>query len=150
MAEFIDGGKGSMFDLRISNNEFVIQYLRNIQQKTKDALREEIGQSLYTIEANAKIDVPVNTSALRQSIQVELFQDKIGGKVECAENIDPHIGAYVEFGTGSMVQIPEGLEAYAMTFYVNGKGRLPAKPFLFPAFFAEQEDLLYRLKILLR
>ena len=54
--------------------------------------------------------------------------------------------AYVEFGTGTKVQIPQGLEDYAMTFYVNGKGRLPARPFLFPAWFRESGEFMKRIK----
>lgn len=35
---------------------------------------------------------------------------------------------YVEFGTGSKVEIPAGLEAFAREFFVSGQGRQPAQP----------------------
>ena len=53
---------------------------------------------------------------------------------------------YVEFGTGGLVQIPKGFEDLAQQFYVNGKGRNRAQPFLIPAFIFETEQLEKRLK----
>ncbi len=53
--------------------------------------------------------------------------------------------AYIEFGTGANVDVPniEGmnLPAYAMTFFVNGKGRIRPHPFLFPAIQQETRKL---------
>lgn len=57
---------------------------------------------------------------------------------------------YVEFGTGTKVKVPNGLEDYAMQFFVSGKGRLPARPYLFPAFFVQKEVLLKRIKEILK
>jgi len=59
-------------------------------------------------------------------------------------------GPYVEFGTGTMVDVPEGLESYAMQFKGKGlrKVNLPARPFLFPAFFRNRQRLLNRIKII--
>lgn len=134
------------FKLSVNNNEFAVGEFNTRLKNIKEKITRAIGNSLYTIEGNAKTACPVDTGGLRQSITAEIFTDQIGGRVVCMENIIPPIGAYVEFGTGSNVQIPEGLADYAMTFYVNGKGHLPARPFLFPAFFAEQERLLDVLK----
>lgn len=44
------------------------------------------------------------------------------------------MGAYVEFGTGVFVDVPQGWEETAMQFYVNGKGYLKPYPYLIPAF----------------
>lgn len=44
------------------------------------------------------------------------------------------MGAYVEFGTGVFVDVPQGWEETAMRFYVNGKGYLEPYPYLIPAF----------------
>jgi hypothetical protein len=59
---------------------------------------------------------------------------------------------YVEFGTGTMVDVPDGLEDYAMQFKGQGirQVNLPARPYLFPAFFKEQKELLKRLKNLFK
>lgn len=62
--------------------------------------------------------------------------------------------AYVEFGTGrfAAVYVPSletEWQAIARTFFVNGKGRMPAQPYLHPAFEKNLPLLLDRLKKLL-
>lgn len=59
---------------------------------------------------------------------------------------------YVEFGTGKKVKVPKGLEAYAMQFKGRGirKVNLPARPYLFPAFFSNIELLKTKLKDITR
>lgn len=135
------------FKLDINNNEFAIGEFNTRLKNIKEKIARTIGNSLYIIEGNAKSACPVDLGGLRQSITTELFNDQIGGRVVCMENTIPPIGAYVEFGTGEYAakSVPPGLEDYAMQFYVNGKGHMPAHPFLFPAFFAEQEVLLDKL-----
>jgi len=62
--------------------------------------------------------------------------------------------AYVEFGTGRFAALyvpsiePEW-QAYARTFYINGQGRLPASPYLYPAFEKNRIQLIKNLKRLL-
>ena len=54
----------------------------------------------------------------------------------------------MEFGTGALVNVPAGLEDYAIQF--KGKGikqvNLPARPFLFNSFFEEKQSLLDNIK----
>lgn len=134
-------------DIIVKNNQIVIDRLKGIADLLPGKLNQAIGGSLYTIEGNAKSACPVDTGAVRQSIAVEMRTDGvIGGKVGCFENMNPPIAAYIEFGTGTEVQVPPGLEKYAMSFFVSGKGHLPARPFLFPAFFAEIATLTENLK----
>jgi hypothetical protein len=56
--------------------------------------------------------------------------------------------AYVEFGTGALVDVPSGLEDYAILFKGRGvkKVNLPARPYFFAPFFAEKEALKKRLE----
>lgn len=63
-----------------------------------------------------------------------VFKGEVGYKTVLA--------AYYEFGTGAYVDVPVGLEDYAMQFYVNGKGVIPAHAFLFPAFFSVRNDFI--------
>ena len=53
---------------------------------------------------------------------------------------------YVEFGTGSGVVVPEGFNAFAMQFYVNGKGTMRAQPYLIPAFIKYRKVFLNDMK----
>lgn len=45
------------------------------------------------------------------------------------------MSAYVEFGTGTEVEVPKGWEQIAMHYFVNGRGYMPAYPYLSPAYF---------------
>ena len=68
-------------------------------------------------------------------------------------NID--YAAYVEFGTGPYAaryvpSLEPGWQALARTFYVNGKGRMPAQPFFHPAFEKNRLLLLDDLRDLLQ
>ena len=59
---------------------------------------------------------------------------------------------YVEFGTGVKVfQNPSfnftpEMRLYAREFYVTGKGKQPAHPFLFPSFVIEKKRIIDRIK----
>lgn len=134
----------------------------------------ELERSARKIEAQAKRNAPTGASnRLKTSIDVR------GSKLEREVYTDVKYAPYMEFGTKSKVEIPPGLEGYAMQFKGKKGGsyedlekniklwakrkRIPeeavypiiksilhkgtkAQPFLFPAFFAEQPQLLKRLK----
>lgn len=55
---------------------------------------------------------------------------------------------YIEFGTGGSVNVPAGLEDYAIQF--KGKGikqiDLPARPFFFEPFFRRRKELVQAIK----
>lgn len=138
----------------------------------------ELERSARKIEAQAKRNAPTGVSnRLKTSIDVR------GSKLEREVYTDVKYAPYVEFGTKSKVDIPPGLEGYAMQFKGKKNGsyedlekniklwakrkRIPeeavypiiksilhkgtkAQPFLFPAFFAEQPQLIKRLKKVLR
>ena len=58
---------------------------------------------------------------------------------------------YVEFGTGQFAKsylssMPNEIKSYAMTFYVNGQGRVPAQPFLIPAFLKYRKQFIKDMK----
>lgn len=63
--------------------------------------------------------------------------------------------AYVEFGTGPFAaryvpKLPEEVQKYAKTFYVNGLGTTPEQPYLVPAALKEFPALVERIKKLLQ
>lgn len=57
---------------------------------------------------------------------------------------DSPYAAYVEFGTGGAVKIPAGLEDYAIQFKKPNRQNIsmPARPYLFPAFFEKQKEIV--------
>lgn len=93
------------------------------------------------VELMAKQNVVVDEGRLRMSI----FQEP--GKLSSTVGASADYAAYVEFGTGQFAAkyvtiLPNEWQELAMTFFVNGKGRLPAHPFLYPAFNKAKDILL--------
>lgn len=111
----------------------------------KDNVQNELNASGMELDKLAKEQVPVDTGSLRQSIS--WFQDETTGPA-----IDfvaqKEYAPYVEFGTGGMVDVPEGLEDYAMQFKGKGKRQvnLPPRPFMWSAVMAEYPKLIRRIK----
>lgn len=61
------------------------------------------------------------------------------------------MGAYIEFGTGEYAGYTVGAydpewRELAHTFYVNGKGRLPSRPYMHPAWVKNTTGLIDRLR----
>lgn len=61
---------------------------------------------------------------------------------------DMPYAAYVEFGTGGRVDVPKGLEDYAIQFKKPNKQNIsmPANPYLFPAFFQIKPRIINDIK----
>lgn len=49
-------------------------------------------------------------------------------------NVNIVYGAYVEFGTGTNVEVPQEWKDLAWSYYVNGQGFMHPQPFLYPAY----------------
>lgn len=121
----------------ISNNKAVLKALKTKGARVESMLEEEIFESTYAIQTMAIERVPRKFSVLANSITAEV--QGLEGQVSTPVYYAP----YVEFGTGGLVDVPEGLESYALQF--KGKGltqvNLPPRPFLFNSFF-------YQVKVL--
>lgn len=117
-----------------------IQYL---EQNTIKSLDEELKVSAENIVNSAKAMAPSETGALKQSISYTH-----NGILDYNVTVAVHYAPYVEFGTGALVDVPAGLESYAIQF--KGRGikqvNMPAHPYLFPAFEEERRLLIERLK----
>jgi HK97 gp10 family phage protein len=121
--------------------------LDNLRAFDKKTLSDEIGKTALEISRLAKQNAPVDTGTLKQSIRAE----KKGKTAEVVAGAK--YAPYVEFGTGSQVDLSDMLElgipeSYAAQF--KGKGvkniNLPARPFFFSSARIGFNDLLNRLK----
>lgn len=115
--------------------------LKKLKTKSKDIqveVVEEIHDFGNRVALKAKSRVPKDTGGLGQATQSLPLPN--GVSIVAAKNY----AAFVEFGTGALVNVPAGLEDYAIQF--KGKGikqvNLPARPFLFNSFFEEKQSLL--------
>jgi len=97
------------------------------------------------IERGAKRRAVVDNGDLRRAI----VPDHSGTEANVEVKVD--YAQYVEFGTGAfaaeyLATKDKDLREYAMTFYETGRGRLPARPFLFPAAEAERPKHIERMR----
>lgn len=98
------------------------------------AVKAETAAVGFDIVADAKINasmIPNAPPELKQMISSEVVNN--GFTVMVRQNFLP-MGAYMEFGTGVYVKVAPEWKDYAWQFYVNGKGRLRATPYLYPAY----------------
>lgn len=107
----------------------------------------ELQAAAVNVERVASQRVPVDTGRLKNAIS----QRKVGN-MSYEIVAQTNYAAYVEFGTGTGVDVPNGLESYAMQFKGKGvrKVNRRAKPFMFPALFQEKRPLLERLTKILK
>ena len=107
-----------------------ISQLQGIAKGSKKAMKKAELRIAEKIANEARSNAPKDSGELVNSIGVE--QDDELTTVFVGVSYAP----YVEFGTGSLVSIPNGLEEEARQFFINGKGHTSAQPFFFPAVFA--------------
>ena len=99
------------------------------------------------IAVDASQRAPKDLGDLHKNISYEKVDDTFNYKIFAREKYS----AYVEFGTGGMVKVPNELKEIAIQF--KGKGvkevNLPARPFLYPAFVKGRQQYLEDLNDLL-
>lgn len=114
--------------INVRGNRAVIKGIRSYEKRTVEKVKEELKNAILKTEHEAKSETSGDAiEGLSQSINSRISEEGLVGTV----GSDLYEAPFREFGTGAKVQIPEGLEAYAMTFYITGEGTLPANPFLF-------------------
>ena len=108
------------------NKSFFTDFAKKCEKEYVEILTDTI----QNIETEASSMAPVDLGILRSSINGEV--DGLNGVVGTPVKYAP----YMEFGTGGLVDVPEGLEDYAMKFKGAGikQVNLFPRPFLIPAF----------------
>jgi HK97 gp10 family phage protein len=119
--------------MKIRGTSQVLNRLKSISKEAELGVKSSVVRNTDQIYAEALANVPVLDGYLRGSGNTSYSDNQLTGTVAFGGNAAPY-APYVEFGTGSGVNVPQGFEAYAMQFYVNGKGTMRAQPFLIPAF----------------
>lgn len=105
-------------------------------------VKAEISGIGFQIEADAKeraSAIPDIPAEVKQMISHTIGNN--GYAVSINQNALP-IGAYIEFGTGIYVTVAPEWKDMAWRFYVNGKGRMQAHPYLYPAFIKGRDDFM--------
>lgn len=105
----------------------VEKFKRDVDKIVKDSVEEAAGYA----EAEAKRNSPIEFGNHRRNIKGSTVNNGYTARLNANADYAP----YLEFGTGGLVDIPEGFEKLAATF--KGKGikkiNLPARPHIIPA-----------------
>ena len=122
------------FTIELAGLQETLNRLQKIGDETAQAVDDEIAAGVRDMEKSAKRLCPVDTGRLRASISASrnaFLNWELVAQTDYA--------AYVEFGTGRLVDIPAGLEDYARQFKANPpikQVNLPARPYFFPSVYA--------------
>ena len=119
----------------------LVQRLRAISANVDTFIKNEIEAAGFELELLAKQNASAIQGAptdLKQGISMSVENN--GFSIVVRQNTLP-IGAYYEFGTGVFVQVADEWKDLAWQFYVNGKGMLPAAPYLYPAYTKVRNNL---------
>jgi len=119
-----------------------------LTQAILQGIDDELDANSEEIAANARVDVPKNlagSSGLEGSISV--VREKFLERTVVANKF---YAPYVEFGTGNYAAayvgtLPPEIQQYAMSFFVNGLGHMPAAPFMFPNIIRQMPILTERI-----
>lgn len=131
--------------IRVNGIKEALSALEDYKDTKTEQLETATQKATIDTERKAKKNAPVDTGRLRSSIH--RTNNKLSGTVYTNVKYAP----YVEFGTGSEVDVPEGLEDYAMQFKGDGvrQVNLPAQPFLFPAWEVVRPEYIKDIKEIL-
>lgn len=116
--------------------------LKNLPKEIKQEAIADIEDAADAIVMKAIQKVPVDLGVLKQSIGNE---PKNGG-LNYIVFVGAEYAPYIEFGTGTAVEIPTELAGYAKQFKGEGKKNIPAQPFFFQGYFEERDKLIETLK----
>lgn len=123
----------------------LIRQLKSFGADAERALKGEIAGISFQIEEDAKQNasaIPNAPPEVVQMINRTVINDGLTAVIN--QNALP-IGAYIEFGTGVYVRVAPEWKDMAWQFYVNGKGRLKAHPYMYPAFIKGRDDFMITL-----
>lgn len=131
----------------IKNINSVISELRKYGKEAEQLIEGITEQSARKIEAYAKQYAPANFGDLGQSINA-VKQTSLEWKVIANNSGLAPYAAYVEFGTGGLVNVPTELKDIAITW--KGKGirkiNLRPRPYMYPALLKGRNEYLETLK----
>ena len=135
----------------IKGLDVTLKGIDNQVKKVEAELQDELNAwaQLCATEAKIRANKTKDEGHLLGSINAKMEP------LKASVTVGVFYAAYVEFGTGvfagrQVATLPKDWQNFAYTFYVNGKGYMPAKPYLFPAYEHTIKDLKANLKTLFK
>lgn len=125
-----------MFKTQIKGLTKVLRELEKFGEEADKEVDIATFATAKDIELDAKSLAPVDKGFLRQQIATEKVEDK-NYKVQA----NAPYSAFMEFGTGGLVEVPNEMKDIATQF--KGKGikkiNISPQPFLYPAYLKNKE-----------
>ena len=126
----------------------VLKKFDKLPERVVTLTKAAVTRNINEIYAESVSRVPKNLNKLAGSGQKNIT-DLTGTVSFGGGGVD--YAPYVEFGTGQFAKsylssMPNEIKSYAMTFYVNGQGKVPAQPFLIPAFLKYRKEFIKDMK----
>lgn len=132
--------------MAIKGLDSLVKKIRKLDKDANKKIDAVTDGVALEIELNAKQSAPVDTGKLRQGINTIKVSESYY-KIQARERYS----AYIEFGTGGLVNVPDELKELAIQF--KGKGvkqiNLKPQPFLYPAFQKGKLEYIEQLEKLL-
>jgi HK97 gp10 family phage protein len=141
-----------MIKVKLEGLETAIRNLHSWEKEKIKKVADQYNRSALAIEKGAKLKVPVDKNRLRPDIQKRVTKTDHNRVVNAEVFNTVKYAPFVEFGTGSLVEVPAEQQEYASQF----KGKTErvrnyrARPYLFPAFEQERPILIQKLTEILR
>lgn len=130
----------------IKGMDKLLKQLKALDSELPEKIDKVIAANGSEIARNAKRFAPFNFGTLRKSIRRRKVED-----MEHKVTVGVPYGAYMEFGTGGLVNVPEELKDVAIQFKGRGVKRINIRPrpFLWPAFVLQRDRVIKDLQTLL-
>lgn len=137
-----------MYNVNISGLDATIKKIESYNKELADWIDAELTVTAENTALMARVKAPIGRSGhLASSISAN-----VSVRFSKTVSVSAIYAPYVEFGTGSRVFktgdftfTPE-MKAYAMEFFVTGRGKEFPQPYLFPALEINKKRFMARLK----
>ena len=135
-----------MIKINLSNTKKVEALFKEYGDKAVDAFEDVIFDEATKMAEVAKLKSPVDNGTLRNSINWEKENNLL-------YNVGTNIpyAPFMEFGTGGLVDIPNGWEDMALPF--KGKGikqvNISPQPFMYPAYLEGKKTFKKQMKLVI-
>lgn len=130
---------GKMIKMRVEGlsklKQSMNQYRKAIEKVTAEGLKE--GANIIAQEAKVWCKAQSIASTIKVVYTNKKYEITTSGV----------ISAYLEFGTGNFAKAllsgyPDDWRQLAYKFYISGLGRMPAQPYLYPAYVDNKQDVV--------
>lgn len=115
--------------ITVREHRELIRKLKDFGTEGERRADQITGVTAHEIATKASTLAPRNFGTLAQSINASKK-----GPIFWQVQVNVKYAAYVEFGTGTFVQVPPEWKDLAWQYYVNGKGYMRPHPYLYPAY----------------